>query len=141
MSIPTQMSLVGFIVATPERHSTEGRNDFVRVRIGVEHWGKEANGDYTPLEPTYHDMVAYAAAADRIRTRFRKGDSFIASGYIHEYEVEQPGGSVIKEEFVARKIGHNANHTSYTVERGRHAAPAHPSPTVPAVRHQPAVGM
>lgn len=139
MSIPTQMSLVGFIVAAPERHSAESRKDFVRVRIGVEQWRKEANGDFTRLDPTFHDVVAFESTARELHARFRKGDSFIASGYIHEYEVDQPGGSVIKEEFVARKIGHNANRTRYTVERGRHAASSRPVGA--AVPHQPAVGM
>ena len=44
---------------------------------------------------------------------------------------------MIKEEFVARKIGHNANNTDYAVQRGRHAADR----TLTAVPQPPAVGL
>ena len=77
-------------------------------------------------------MVAFESTARETYARFRKGDSFVASGYIHEYEVEsRDGASVIKEEFVARKIGHNVNKTDYVVQRGRHAAPERPLTPVP----------
>ena len=33
-------------------------------------------------------MVAFESTARETYARFRKGDSFIASGYIHGYEVE-----------------------------------------------------
>ncbi len=94
---------------------------------------------YTRHDPTHHDVVAYDHAATVLSTRFRPGDFFVASGYIHEYEIDQPGGSLIKEEFVARKIGHNANHTPYFVQR-RRAQQATPTQRS-AVQHQPAVGM
>ena len=38
---------------------------------------------------------------------------------------------MIKEEFVARKIGHNVNKTDYVVQRGRHAARSGRSTAVP----------
>ena len=139
MSIPTQMSLVGFIATTPELHFTKGGDECCRVRVGVEQWRKEVDGSFTKLDPTFHDMVAFESTARETYARFRRGDSFVASGYIHEYEVEREGGSVIKEEFVARKIGHNANKTAYEVQRHQlsateaipHAAP--PTPQSPAV--------
>jgi hypothetical protein len=54
------------------------------------------------------------------------------SVYSHEFDVERRGrASVIKEEFVAKKIGHNANKTDYLVQRGRHAAPRRPLTPVP----------
>lgn len=121
MSIPTQMSLVGFVASAPELHFTKKGDECCRLRVGVEQWRKEADGCFTNLDPTFHDMVAFESTAREIYARFRPGDSFVASGYIHEFEVERrDGASVIKEEFVAKKIGHNANKTDYLVQRGRH---------------------
>ena len=138
MSIPTQMSLVGFVASAPELHFTKDGSECCRLRVGVEQWRKEVDGDFTKLDPTFHDMVAFESTARETYARFRKGDSFVASGYVHEYEVERPGErSVIKEEFVARKIGHNANRTAYEVQRRRLApAPAPPAQEPPS----PAIG-
>lgn len=135
MSIPTQMSLVGFIATDPELHFTEAGKECCRVRIGVEQWRKEVDGTFTKLDPTFHDMVAFESTARETYARFRKGDSFVASGYVHEYEVERTG--MIKEEFVARKIGHNVNKTAYEVQR-RRLAPTEVGPTPPPP--SPAVG-
>ena len=137
MSIPTQMSLAGFIVSISELHTTGSGSPQVRARVGVEQWRHEANDTFTQLSPTYHDVVAYDHAASILSTRFRPGDFFIASGYIHEYEIDQPGGSLIKEEFVARRIGHNANHTPYVVQR----RPPHRTHIAAATQQQSAVGM
>ena len=138
MSIPTQMSLAGFIVSISDLHTTGSGSPHVRARVGVEQWRHEATDTLIKLDPTYHDVVAYDHAASVLSTRFRPGDFFIASGYIHEYEIDQPGGSLIKEEFVARKIGHNANHTPYVVQR---RPPHRPPAARTAVHQQPAVGM
>lgn len=119
MSIPTQMSLVGFIANDPDLHFTTAGAECVRVRVGVERWRKEVDGSFTRLDPTFHDLVAFESTARETYARFRRGDSFVASGYVHDYEVEREGGSVIKEEFVARKIGHNVNKTAYEVQRRR----------------------
>ncbi len=137
MSIPTQMSLVGFVASAPELHFTKDGAECCRLRVGVEQWRKEVDGEFTQLDPTFHDMVAFESTARETYARFRKGDSFVASGYVHEYEVERPGErSVIKEEFVSRKIGHNANKTAYEVQRRRLTpAPAPPvqEPPSPAI--------
>ena len=138
MSITTQMSLVGFIASAPELHVAESGTEYCRIRVGVEQWRKEADGTFTKLDPTFHDMVAFERTARTARDLFQPGDNFIASGYIHEYEVDNRGGSVIKEEFVARKIGHNANQTRYVVERS-HPVASKPGPT--SVSPSPAVGL
>ena len=77
MSIPTQMSLSGFVATDPQH--THTRDDVARcyMRIGVEHARKETDGTFTPLEPSYHDLVIYGASAVRANSRFRKGDSFL----------------------------------------------------------------
>ena len=105
MSIPTQMSLVGFIASAPELHFTKAGDECCRMRVGIEQWRKEVDGSFTKLDPTFHDMVAFESTARETYARFRKGDSFVASGYVHEYEVDGREGSVIKEEFVARLGG------------------------------------
>jgi single-stranded DNA-binding protein len=107
------------------------------MRVGIEQWRKEVDGTFTKLDPTFHDMVAFESTARETYARFRKGDSFVASGYVHEYEVDGRDGSVIKEEFVARKMGHNVNKTEYVVQRGRHAADR----SLTAVAQPPAVGL
>ena len=142
MSIPTQMSLSGFVATDPQL--THTRDDVARcyMRIGVEHARKETDGTFTPLEPSYHDLVIYGASAVRANSRFRKGDSFVASGYIHEYEQErQASASRLREQFVARRVGHDCLRTRYLVARG----PATPSDrrvreAAVASRPSPAVG-
>ena len=140
MSIPTQMSLSGFVANDPQL--THTRDDVARcyMRIGVEHSRKETDGTFTPLEPSYHDLVIYGASAVRANSRFRKGDSFVASGYIHEYEVERNGKSVSSEEFVARRIGHDTARTRYSVDRpAQRAEVDEPSPS--AQRTSQAIGL
>lgn len=139
MSIPTQMSLVGFIASDPDLHFTAAGAEYLRVRVGIEQWRREVDGNFTTLDPTFHDMVAFESTAREAYARFRKGDSFVASGYVHVYEVEQRGGSVIKEEFVARKIGHNMNKTAYEVQR-RRVEPTVPVPRTTPAPASPAVG-
>ncbi|MCR1785941.1 single-stranded DNA-binding protein [Nocardioides carbamazepini] len=136
MPIRTQMSLVGFIANDPELHFTEAGNEYGRVRVGIEHWRKEADGSFTKLDPTFHDMVTFDSTARETYARFRKGDSFIASGYVHEYEDKRTG--TVKEEFVARTMGHNVTRTAYEVDR-RRKAQVEPARNPPAAT--PAVGL
>ncbi|WP_244929270.1 single-stranded DNA-binding protein [Nocardioides sp. W7] len=138
MSIPTQMSLVGFVASSPELYFTNAGAERCRLRVGVEQWRKEVDGSFTKLDPTFHDMVAFENTAREIYARFRRGDSFVASGHIHEYEAERTGQ--IREEFVARKIGHNVTQTAYEVQRHR-LDPATPTPLPPSEQQRPAVGL
>ncbi|MEP6815649.1 MAG: single-stranded DNA-binding protein [Marmoricola sp.] len=139
MSIPTQMSLVGFIASEPDLHFTSAGAEYLRVCVGIEQSRKEVDGRFTKLDPTFHNMVAFESTARETYARFRKGDSFLASGYVHEYEVDGREGSVVKEEFVARKIGHNVNKTAYEVQR-RRLNPAEPTPQPSHEPPIPAVG-
>jgi single-stranded DNA-binding protein len=139
MSIPTQMSLVGFVASSPELHFTTKGAECCRLRVGVgvEQWRKEVDGSFTKLDPTFHDMVVFESTARETYARFRPGDFFVASGYVHEYPIDNRDGTVIKEEFVARKIGHNANKTNYVVQRDHRTAA---EPTLASVP-PPAVGL
>ncbi|HEY9565831.1 MAG TPA: single-stranded DNA-binding protein [Nocardioides sp.] len=117
MTIPTQMSLHGFIATAPEL--TYGKSDVARfrARAGVEQWRKEPDGSFTKLDPQFCELVMFKSAAERAYARFHAGDQFVASGYVHEYEFDRDGETVQREEFVARRIGHDTARTRYSVER------------------------
>lgn len=140
MSIPTQLSLSGFIASDPQLSFTSTGRAKVYVKVGCEHFRRETDGSFTDLEPTFHDLVVYNKTAERAYDRFNKGDRFVASGYIHEYEVETDDTTVIREQFVARKIGHDLARTPYSVSR-RSPAPANRTTPAPVADQPPAVGM
>ena len=117
MTLPTQMRLAGFIASVPQLTFTCNGVARFYARIGVEHARKETDGTFTSIEPTFHDLVLYRASAERAYARFRKGDSFVASGYVHEYEQSRDGSTVTREEFVARRIGHDTTLTRFSVDR------------------------
>ena len=117
MTIPTQMSLHGFIATAPQLNFTGNGAARFYARVGVEHYRKETDGSFTKLDSTFHDMVAYAKTAERAYSRFKVGDNFVASGYISEYEIDRNGQTEAREEFVARRIGHDVARTKYDVDR------------------------
>lgn len=121
MAIRTQQSISGFIASDPQlTHTAKGSPRFY-ARIGQEHFRREDDGTFTRLEPTFHDMVAFRATAERAHERFAKGDSFVAEGYVRPYTSEREGQSVEAEEFVAKKVGHDLARTTYEVDRSRRA--------------------
>jgi single-strand DNA-binding protein len=119
MALHTQQSLSGFIASEPQHSVTEGGDSRFYVRVGQPHFRREDSGSFTELDPSFHDMVAYRATADRALDRFAKGDSFVAEGYVRTFEVERDGEVVQREEFVAKKIGHDLARTNYEVDRAR----------------------
>jgi single-stranded DNA-binding protein len=122
MALHTQQSLSGFIASEPQHSVTEIGDTRFYVRVGQPHFRREDNGDFTVLEPSFHDLVAYRATADRALTRFAKGDSFVAEGYVRTFQVERDGEAIDREEFVAKKIGHDLARTNYEVDRARRPA-------------------
>lgn len=127
MSIPTQLSLHGYIATTPELTKTRDGSPRFHARIGIEQFRKEPDGSFRKLDSIHCDLVAYDTTAERSFDRFRVGDSFVAAGYVNEYEVERDDQKVPQEEFVARRIGHDLARTRYEVQR-RGAAPSAPAP-------------
>ncbi len=119
MELHTHQSLSGFIASEPQRTVTENRDTRFYARIGQPHFRREDDGSFTPLEPTFHDLVAYRATAERALAQLAKGDSFIAEGYIHTFHKERNGELIEREEFVATKIGHDLVRTDYEVDRSR----------------------
>jgi len=142
MTIPTQMSLQGFIATAPQLTFTGNGTARFYARIGVEHFRKETDASYTKLESTFHDMVMFKATAERAYARFRVGDSFVASGYVHEYDLEKQGQIEAREEFVARRVGHDTARTRYDVDRSPSRQPEPPGDQI-AARHEPvpAIGL
>ena len=122
MALHTQQSLSGFIASEPQQSVTDNGDTRFYVRIGQPHFRREEGGDFTVLEPSFHDLVAYRATADRALTRFAKGDSFVAEGYVRTFQVERDGEAIEREEFVAKKIGHDLARTNYDVDRARRPA-------------------
>ena len=59
MTIPTQISLPGFIATAPQLNFTGNGVARFYARVGVEHNHKETDGSYTQLESTFHDLVCY----------------------------------------------------------------------------------
>lgn len=129
MSIPTQLSLHGYIATSPELTSSRNGVHRFRARIGVERFRKETDGSFTRLDSEYCDLVAFDTAADRAFAWFQVGDSFVASGYVNEYETTRDGQPVTCEEFVARRLGHDVTRTTYEVAR-RQPAASDPAPPV-----------
>jgi len=128
MTIPTQMSLHGFIATAPELTFTRKGHARIFCRVGIEQHRKEVDGSFTKLDPVFCDMVLFDRAAERAYPRFKPGDQIVASGYIQEYEQERPGGpSEIREQFVARQIGHDCARTRYVVDRNPAKQPDPPT--------------
>jgi single-stranded DNA-binding protein len=131
------MSLHGFIATAPQLNFVGSGAARFYARVGVEHYRKEADGSFTKLDSTFHDLVAYAKTAERAYARFAVGDNFVAAGYINEYEVDRNGQAEAREEFVARRIGHDLTRTTYDVNR-RPARQPDPPSAEPSVLTEPA---
>lgn len=128
MAIETQESISGFIATEPRLSYTEDGTARFYARIGIEHSRREADGSFTQLDSSFHDLTIFRRAAEESIGRFRKGDKFVAAGRVHEYSYEKDGQSVQAEEFIANRIGHDVARTRYEVDRtprndvGREAA-------------------
>ena len=142
MTIPTQMSLHGFIATAPQLNFTGNGVARFYARVGIEHFRKETDGSFTKLDPTFHDMVMFRSIAESGYARFRVGDQFVASGYVNEYELEKNGHVEAREEFVARRIGHDTMRTRYSVDRPKPDHSVEQPPTLAVVDDNlPAVGL
>lgn len=122
MDIHTQQSISGFIASDPQlSYNANGQARFY-ARFGQEHFERNQDGTFTQLDPTFHDLVAFRATAERAYERFAKGDSFVAEGYVRGYEATRDGEQVPTEQFVAKKLGHDLARTRYDVDRTSRSA-------------------
>jgi single-strand DNA-binding protein len=118
MSVRTQQSLTGYIASDPQLTFTSRGEARFYARVGQEQFRRLDDGNFEKTGVEYTDMVQYRTAAERAYEQFRRGDSFVAEGYTHDYEQTQPDGTVeLREEFVAKKLGHDAARTTYAVDR------------------------
>jgi single-stranded DNA-binding protein len=119
----TRQSLSGFIVSEPALTTTEKGNARLYVRVGQEHFHREEDNSFTPLEPSFHDLVVFGRTAERAAERLAKGDRFIAEGRVHRFaRIDAAGVESEAEEFVAARIGHDVARTNYAVDRSRAAS-------------------
>jgi len=72
MALHTQQSISGFIASDPQETITEAGDTRLYVRIGQPTFRRNDDGTFTELEPTFHDMVAYRATAERALTRLAR---------------------------------------------------------------------
>ena len=110
MAIQTQQSFSGFVASDPQLSRTENGDARLYMKVGKEHYRQEQDGSFTQLETTFHNLVAFKAAAEQGHERLAKGDKVIADGYVREYSYQRDGQNVEGEEFVARRIGHDRAH-------------------------------
>lgn len=130
MSMHTQSSVSGFIASDPQLSQTSKGDARFYARFGQEHHRREADGSFTQLETTYHNMVMFGRSAQHAHERFARGDKFLAEGYTRTPEYERDGQMVTgEEEFIAKRIGHDTARTRYDVDR---------TPRRSAAEHQPA---
>lgn len=115
MTIPVQQSLAGFIASDADVSFTDTGITRVHFRAGVEHWRREQDGTFTKLDNSFHDLLIFGKTAERAAARFRKGDQFVAHGYVDTRPAEPPARP--SEVFIARKIGHDLARTAYDVNR------------------------
>src|SRR5690625_3225665 len=115
MTIPVPQSLAGFIASDAAVSFTGAGITRVHFRVGVEHWRREQDGTFTKLDNSFHDLLIFGKTAERAAARFRKGDQFVAHGYVDTRPAEPPARP--SEVFIARKIGHDLARTAYDVNR------------------------
>ena len=64
MAIQTQQSFSGFVASDPQLSRTENGDARLYMKVGKEHYRQEQDGSFTQLETTFHNLVAFKAAAE-----------------------------------------------------------------------------
>ena len=123
MAIRTHQSVSGFVASDPQLTHTERGDARLYLKLGVEHYRREADNSYTQLETTFHDLIAFRGAAEQGAERLAKGDNIIADGRVREYSYERNGQVLEGEEFIATRIGHDLARTRYEVDRSQRSRP------------------
>ena len=73
MAIQTQQSFSGFVASDPQLSRTESGDARLYMKVGKEHYRQEDDGSFTQLETTFHNLVAFKAAAELGHERLAKG--------------------------------------------------------------------
>lgn len=108
-TIPTSTSVEGRLGADPHlQHAADGRA-FVRVLLHAQPTPRyQADGSFAEDPGIECTLLVFGKAAQCLARRFRYGDVVVVSGRVWE---KDPGT------FVARRVGHDAARTNYTVTR------------------------
>jgi single-stranded DNA-binding protein len=134
----TKPSISGFIAGDPKLTFTNDGTARFYVRVGINHFNRLEDGSFQQLDPTFHDLIQFGKGAERTAEMFVKGDQFVAQGQIRDYTREVDGQERTDEQFVASRVTHDANTTTYTVthnrEQGRGSAQAEAADRVPEDR-------
>ena len=129
MSIQTQQAVSGFVASVPQLSFTEKGDARLYMKIGLEHYRREDDNSFTKLETTFHDLIAFKAAAEYGHQKLAKGDNFIADGRVRKYSYERDGQRHEGEEFIATRLGHDLARTRYEVDRTPRDTPEQATPT------------
>jgi single-strand DNA-binding protein len=117
VALKTSQSINGFIASDPKiTFKDDGQARFY-ARIGINHYRREEDGSFTELEPSFHDLIQFGKGAELSAERFRKGDNFLAQGYVRDYTRVVDGQERTDEQFVTKRLAHDPNITTYHVER------------------------
>jgi hypothetical protein len=108
-------SFYGFVASNPQFTHPEGGTPRLYFKAGQEHYRPEPDGTFTKLETTFHDVVAFRAAAVRGFERLVKQDYFVAQGELDTYTDSDTGTQ--RTRFIASRIGHDLARTRYEVDR------------------------
>jgi single-strand DNA-binding protein len=117
VEVKSYVGVYGFVAGEPRlTYNAEGEPRLY-LRIGINHYKPGDGGGYIKLQPTYHDLVQFGRAAELSNERFIKGDDFVAVGYLRTYERPVDGGTEQAEQFVAYRLTHDPNTTTYEIHR------------------------
>ena len=117
MAIKTSQSINGFIATDPKiTFNDDGQARFY-ARIGINHYQRNDDGTFTELDPSYHDLIQFGKGAELSAERFRKGDNFLAQGYVRDYNHVVDGQERTDQQFVTNRLAHDPNTTTYQVDR------------------------
>lgn len=102
MTIPTQMSLHGYIATAPELSFTDKGHARFYCRVGIEQHRKEVDGSFTRLDPVYADLVMFERTAERAYSRFKPGDRIMPRATSTSTSKTDPARSVRSESSSSR---------------------------------------
>jgi single-stranded DNA-binding protein len=117
VALKTSQSINGFIASDPRLTFNDDGQARLYARIGINHFRREEDGSFTELEPSFHDLIQFGKGAELSAERFRKGDNFLAQGYVRDYTRVVDGQERTDEQFVTKRLAHDPNITTYHVER------------------------
>lgn len=117
MAIKTAQSINGFIASDPRITFNDAGQARFYARIGINHYQRNSDGSFTELEPSFHDLIQFGKGAELSTERFRKGDNFLAQGYVRDYTHVVDGEERAEQQFVTNRLAHDPNTTTYEVQR------------------------